>query len=98
MTALLTVWLVGLVLFAWWSLFKCIPSGAASRLRYRLWEMRDSLALQIIDGRYEDKEQPMRLLREIEALIRVAPHMTLFSIGVMRLARTGLSPLPRYEP
>ncbi len=98
MTALLTVWLVGFVMFAWWAFFKSIPSSAASRFRYRLWAMRDELALELLDGTYEDSEQPQRLLHEIEALIRVAPELTLFRMGLMRLGRIGISPLPSYQP
>src|SRR4051794_12342083 len=88
MPALLTVWLLCIVAFCWFVVFRTIPGYLQSRFRYEIWVMRDELADNILDGKYASKDAPVALLEEMETAIRAAAHLTMFRFCVvMRLGR-----------
>ena len=84
MTVLLVLGFLASMAMAWWSLFRVLPETAVSQLRYRLWWIRDSVALELIDGAYENRTEPLKFVREVEAVIRAAPHLTFLRFWILR--------------
>lgn len=74
---MLALTLVGL--FAWTAvaLFVVLPRSMVSLDRYRLWQLRDDVVLDIIDGRIEDSEAARQLVGDIEIRIVRAREYTL---------------------
>ena len=96
MTALLLVGFLGSFAMAWWSMFRVLPDAAMSRLRYRLWWIRDSVAIEIIDDVYENRDEPLKFIREVEAVIHAAPHLTFLRFWILRRLGRNIEK-PPYE-
>lgn len=85
MNVLLTIGLIGALLFAWACVFYVIPSCLMSIFRYRLWRQRDELAADIRNGTFAHDGVPDRLVELIESFIQFAPEFSAARILLARL-------------
>ena len=90
MTTLLFINLVVLALAAWVSLFILVPSCAASRCRYRLWNLRDQIVDQIRHGEFVDSQPAQELVLITELAIEDAPDITAVNAFLFRIATGDL--------
>src|SRR5687767_10222307 len=95
MTILLTIYLVALALLCWVCLFVFLPACSRSAFRNRVWRLRDDVVDQLMRGEYENREQPMRLVRDAEAAIRFAPEISLLNFWLMHRAARAAAPPAR---
>jgi hypothetical protein len=87
MAALLTVALTVNFFFAYISIIYIVPSSERSRFRYRLWKLRDRVVDEIYDGRFENVEQPQRLVALIEIAIYSADEISWLKVMAARLMK-----------
>jgi hypothetical protein len=94
MAALLTVALTVNFFFAYISIIYIVPSSERSRFRYRLWKLRDRVVDEIYDGRFENVEQPKRLVALIELAIYSAEEISWLKVMAARLVKKPPRGLP----
>lgn len=80
MTTLLSLNLVAVAIFAWFSIFKVVPSYATSRCRYRLWQLRDELADSIRNGEFETPDAARRIVSVVELAIEDAEDLSALNV------------------
>lgn len=94
-----TVQFVGLMAIlaavAAYSVLVVVPRTMVSLDRYRLWELRDRLVRDIIDGRVESSPAAWQLVRDAEVRIAIAPKFTLARMLITGRALRGLE-LPEW--
>ncbi|HET8814110.1 MAG TPA: hypothetical protein VFM51_04065 [Solirubrobacterales bacterium] len=94
MTALLTLTLVALALFAWVSITKIVPSYATSRYRYRLWRLRDDLSDDIRHGKFDQEEGPRKVLALIDLAIEDADDLSALNMILFAWTVVGTKDIP----
>ena len=96
MALLLTLLIIGMVLLAWLSVFKIIPSCYLEMRSYKLWRLRDKLADAIIlHQELEDDLQARHFLvyieKSIQATAKLGPLNTVILHLVSRKSKTESS-------
>jgi len=94
MTIFLTFWLVALAIGAAIVVFYIYPEGGTSRLRQKLWPLRDELFDGIRNGEFKDPEQPRRLLEMVEITIAVADDLRPVRMAFLMALRRNLPSEP----
>lgn len=95
MTALLTLLLVALALFAWVSITKIVPSYATSRYRYQLWRLRDGLSDDIRHGKFDQEDAPRKVLALIDLAIDDADDLSALNMILFAWTVVGDKEIPR---
>jgi hypothetical protein len=83
--------------FAWACVVYVIPSCTVSFFRYRLWETRDDLVDDLRHGKFQNQEQPRRLVAMLEVAIETAPEMSMLNFLLLHYSTRGAK-LPRPFP
>jgi hypothetical protein len=97
MTTLLLLNVLALAITAWAVIFALIPACLRSLTRHRLWQLRDRVVDELLDGSYEDTEKPMQLVEDAELAIAYLERLSMFNFLVAKLAASGLD-LPTKAP
>jgi hypothetical protein len=93
-TALLTINLIALAIFAWISLTKIVPAYATSRYRYRLWRIRDDLADDIRHGKFDQRDAPKRVLFFVDLAIDDAEDLSALNMFLFAWTFWGNQEIP----
>lgn len=84
--------MVGMLGVAAYWIFVSIPKIQVSRLRYKLWKLRDEIVDRVLSGELPDSSEVRGAVEGVEETIRCAPTLTPFNFLVMLWALwdTGL--------